>query len=158
MRLIVTEGTHLSALEPSSTYSARVRVAGDSLWYDPFVFVTKSGRYHKSGAAANVKNGYFFSLENWTASWVSYEVAPDQAVEIEVSKLDGTSMRSALVKPANRCEGRHCPRHTTGSSIVAAPMLYRRTSRPAALQVSASPQANSRAYPLAQRHRLPCRR
>jgi len=100
--LKVTEGTHLSALEPSSTYSARVRLAGDSLWFDPFVFVTKSGRYHKSGAAANVKNGYFFSLENWTASWVSYEVAPDQAVEIEVSKLDGTSMRSAVVKPPNR--------------------------------------------------------
>ena len=104
MRLIVTEGTHLSELESSSIYSARVRLAGDSLWQDPFVFVTKSQPW-ANNRAADVKNGYFVSLENWTASWVSYEVAPDQAVEIEISKLDGTSMRSAMVKPANRCEG-----------------------------------------------------
>ena len=104
MRLIVTEGTHLSELESSSIYSARVRLAGDSLWHDPFVFVTQSQPFHNN-RVGDVKNGYFVSLENWTASWVSYEVAPDQAVEIEISKLDGTSMRSAMVKPANRCEG-----------------------------------------------------
>jgi len=36
------------------------------------------------------------------SSWVSYEVTPDQAVEIEISKLDGASVISAVVHPANR--------------------------------------------------------
>ena len=99
--LLVTQGTHLSELEPSSTFSARVHLPGCGIWQEAFVFVTKSNARHKD-RDTDTCNGYFDSLENWTASWISYEVAPDQAVEIEISKLDGTDMTSAEVLPANR--------------------------------------------------------
>ena len=41
-------------------------------------------------------NGYFRSLTNWSASWVSFEVAHDAEVEIEITRLSGDIIHPIL--------------------------------------------------------------
>jgi len=47
-------------------------------------------------------NGYFPGLQTWTASWVSFEVAEGEPIELEVTKLDGGAIVKAVVHPAAR--------------------------------------------------------
>ena len=63
-RLIVTDGTSLAALTPSTIFSARVRSVGGT-WQDTFVFMTQSAAAIQH-ADQDMCNGYFPGLTNWT--------------------------------------------------------------------------------------------
>ena len=81
-------------------------------------------------AEGDICNGYFQGLDNWTASWVSYEVAEGETIEVraalraaalvitaraptsdilliscsqvEVTKLDGPALTTAVVVPSHK--------------------------------------------------------
>jgi hypothetical protein len=83
--LLVT--TTIPDLTPSTKFACRVRVQETTAWVSAFVFESESGtkqRYEGSNAR---ENGYFESLQGWTNNWVAFEVDPNTAVEIEITKL-----------------------------------------------------------------------
>tara|TARA_B110001452_G_scaffold266943_1_gene275151 strand:+ start:118 stop:2112 length:1995 start_codon:yes stop_codon:yes gene_type:complete len=91
----------VTGLEPSPKFACRVRESGTAAWSDAFVFSSVS--YTRDTLDSGYNNGYFEYLVNWTANWVSFEVAESASVEIEVEKLhdDGT-ISLAIPRPAHR--------------------------------------------------------
>lgn len=86
-------------------FSCRMRLSGGS-WQPSFVYMSTSLAQVNGGPPtylAGFTNGYFPSLEDWTSSWVSFEVGASALVELEVTKLFGDGVISlAAIHPADR--------------------------------------------------------
>ena len=93
--------SNVTGLEPSPKFACRVRESGTATWSDAFVFssVSHPSANHDGGDP----NGYFEYIGNWTANWVSFEVAESVSFEVEVEKLyDGGTISLAIPRPAHR--------------------------------------------------------
>ena len=82
---------------PSDKYMCRVRQVGTDEWKDAFVLQTISKPEEKDANGANL-TGYKNNLLNWTASWIAFEFS-GTAVEVEISRVDGTAINKAMVRP-----------------------------------------------------------
>lgn len=82
---------------PSDKYVCRVRQVGTEEWKDAFVLQTISKPEVKDADGAN-GTGYKSILLNWTASWIAFEFS-GTAVEVEISKFDGSAIKKAMVRP-----------------------------------------------------------
>lgn len=82
---------------PSNKYSCRVRQVGSNVWQNAFVLQTIS-KPRINNPDGSVQNGYTTLLTNWTASWIAFEFS-GTAVEVEISKVDGTAITKAMVRP-----------------------------------------------------------
>lgn len=82
--------------DSSVHYSCKVRIKNSNSWQKSFVLEIKS---KKSVDSQNYNNGYISELENWTASWSSFEFANGELVEVEISKTDGKPIKKAMVRP-----------------------------------------------------------
>ena len=90
-------------LEPSPFYSFRVRKAQDGLnhansqWKEPFAMVTECTR------EKNCQNGQsklgFENLDNWSNTYINFEMMEDNIIEIEITKLWGDPLVKAVVHP-----------------------------------------------------------
>ena len=76
----------------SSHFTASVRTAGGG-WSPAYVLQTTSRNASGAGGC-----GYFGHLNNWTASWLSFELAPSTDVEVLVQRTSAAITR-AIVKP-----------------------------------------------------------
>jgi hypothetical protein len=82
---------------PSDKYMCRVRQVNTDEWKDAFVLQTISKPEVKDANSANL-SGYKNNLLNWTASWIAFEFL-GTAVEVEISKFDGSAIKKAMVRP-----------------------------------------------------------
>lgn len=82
---------------PSDKYLCRVKQVGTEEWKDAFVLQTISKPEVKDANGANL-TGYKNNLLNWTASWIAFEFS-GTAVEVEISKFDGSAIKKAMVRP-----------------------------------------------------------
>ena len=90
-------------LEPSPFYSFRVRKAQDGLnhansqWKEPFAMLTECTR------EKNCQNGQnklgFENLDNWSNTYINFEMMEDNIVEIEITKTWGDPLVKAVVHP-----------------------------------------------------------
>ena len=84
----------------------KVCVPRARVWYGHLVgrtFVFSSVSHPSANHAGGDPNGYFEYNANWTASWVSFEVAESVSFEVEVEKLyDGGAISLAIPRPAHR--------------------------------------------------------
>jgi hypothetical protein len=85
---------------PSEHYKCRVRLANSSTWQDAFVLQVKS-KTSVSGPG-DYTNGYIESLNDWTASWISFEFASGNEAEVEISRFDNTPIRKAMARPVGK--------------------------------------------------------
>jgi hypothetical protein len=83
-------------LAPSEQYRFRVRPEGTEAWLSPFAFITRS---KETPTAEMVETRYFSHLNNWSNTYINFEMAPDTPVEIEIARVDGTPIESAVVRP-----------------------------------------------------------
>jgi len=92
-------------LVPSTMFSCRIRLMSEA-WQSSFVYMSTSIPQFNGGPPAYLpghSNGYFPSLEGWTSSWISFEVAIGAVVELEITKeFDDHVIWSATVQPAER--------------------------------------------------------
>ena len=87
-------------LTPSDKYSFKVRTEDSQNWLDPFAFVTTCQQGGET-------NRYYRHLEDWSNTYINFEMSNNIPVEIEISKVDGSSISTAVVHPAqkvNSCE------------------------------------------------------
>lgn len=82
---------------PSEHYQCRVRLKNSATWESAFVLqttakpnVTGPNDYH---------NGYVANVEGWTASWIAFEFAAGNEVEVEIARVNGKPIRKAMVRP-----------------------------------------------------------
>lgn len=75
---------------PSDKYQCRVRPVCSNSWQNAFVLQTIS--------QASNNNAYVSHLTNWSASWIAFEFEGMEVV-VEISKVDGTPIQSAMVRP-----------------------------------------------------------
>ncbi len=81
---------------PSTKYSCRVRQVCSNEWDTSFVLQTTSKPEIDSNGQN--MNGYVSHLEDWSASWIAFEFS-GTAVEVEISKVDGSPIIKAMVRP-----------------------------------------------------------
>lgn len=82
-------------LEESAHYRVRVRLAKpDELWQRAFVVETACKKMEKETDA------YFDTLAGWTHGYVNFEMSA--SVEVEISRTNGTAIRSAVVHPRRK--------------------------------------------------------
>ena len=76
-------------LEPSPYYKFRIRDGPDedSDWMEPFAFLTE---------CTLEKYCNYFNLENWTNTYINFEMSENSLVEIEITKL--FEIEQAIVK------------------------------------------------------------
>lgn len=87
-------------LPPSEQYSFKVRTVGSTNWLDSFAFIT---RCQQGGST----NHYFEHLEDWSQTYINFEMSNAVPVEIEISKVGGAPITNAVVHPqrkASSCE------------------------------------------------------
>ena len=92
-------------LEPSEHYSFKVRTQGSDKWIDVFAFVTAC----KSGGVTNgvTANAYYWRLDEWSNTYINFEMASHHSVEIEISKVNGEPITHAVARPShsvNQCK------------------------------------------------------
>ncbi len=92
-------------LESSEHYSFKIRKQGSDDWIDMFAFVTTC----KSGGVTNgvTADAYYWRLGKWSNTYVNFEISKNTPVEIEITKLDGQSITSAVARPnhlVNECK------------------------------------------------------
>ena len=104
-----SEGVHVyppvPGLEPSPHYSFKVRIQGSNKWIDAFAFVTTC----KSDGVTNgvTANAYYWRLDKWSNTYINFEMASHNRVEIEISKVNGEPITRAVARPShsvNRCK------------------------------------------------------
>ena len=84
-------------LTPSDHYSFKVRKEGSDSWLAPFAFLTEC----KQGGETNA---YYRHLEDWSNSYINFEMSNGIPVEIEISKMDGTPITTAVAHPSNNVD------------------------------------------------------
>ena len=90
------------SLDPSPFYDIQVRELGSSSWLSPFTFLTECTG-HKFCNTTRA----FDLLENWSNSYVNFEMLDNVSVEIRIRKLFGEPVTKAVVRPessAVRCD------------------------------------------------------
>ena len=89
-------------LESSKHYSFKIRSQGSSEWKKMFAFVTSC----KSGGITNgvTANAYYWRLDKWSNTYVNFEMLENTPIEIEISKLDGQPITSAVARPSHCVE------------------------------------------------------
>ena len=98
----VREGLHIyppvPGLEPSPHYSFKIRTQGSNKWTDAFAFVTAC----KSGGVTNgtTANAYYWRLDKWSNTYINFEISNNHPVEIEISKVSGDPIISAVARPS----------------------------------------------------------
>ncbi len=80
---------------PSEFYSFRVRVVGESTWQTPFAFIT---RCKDIGGTTR----YYEHLANWSNTYINFEMDGSSPIEIEISKVGGAAIKSAVAHPAHK--------------------------------------------------------
>lgn len=86
-------------LAPSSHYTMRVRVAGrDKPWQPAFAWVTSC----KSGEKKEDLESYFKHLAGWSNTYINFEM--NGAVEVEIARVDGKPIRSAVAHPRRHAQ------------------------------------------------------
>lgn len=81
----------------SSHYKCRVRLKNSTTWENAFVLQTTS---KQSVTGPNdYSNGYVSQTNGWTASWIAFEFAANNEVEVEISKVNGKPIKKAMVRP-----------------------------------------------------------
>tara|TARA_B100000925_G_scaffold207926_1_gene158226 strand:- start:1114 stop:2946 length:1833 start_codon:yes stop_codon:yes gene_type:complete len=86
--------TDIPGRAQSDHYQCRVREVGTSDWQSAFVLQTNN-------KPETYDNGYKDDLYGWTASWINFEFE-NTSVEVEISKVDGTPITSAKVRPTSK--------------------------------------------------------
>ncbi len=81
-------------LAPSEHYTFKVRTVGSSTWLDPFAFITTC----KQGGETNT---YYKWLTDWSNSYINFEMSNSVPVEVEISKVDGAPILTAVVHPSH---------------------------------------------------------
>tara|TARA_A100001015_G_scaffold118293_1_gene131188 strand:- start:1715 stop:4777 length:3063 start_codon:yes stop_codon:yes gene_type:complete len=93
------EGLHVYSavpgLAPSEHYQFRVRTVGSSTWLDAFAFITRC-------KAGGENSAYYEHLEDWSNSYINFEMLDGVPVEIEITKVDGSPIETATAHPAHR--------------------------------------------------------
>lgn len=82
---------------PSEHYQCRVRLKNSATWENAFVMQTTS-KPNVTGAN-DYHNGYVENVEGWTASWIAFEFAAGNEVEVEISRVNGKPIRKAMARP-----------------------------------------------------------
>ena len=94
--------SEVPGLESSEHYSLSVKTMADNdEWQKAFAFITRC----KVGVEG--KNKYFRPLSGWTNTYINFEM--QQAVVVEISKVNGEPIRSAVAHPRRKvsvCEVR----------------------------------------------------
>ena len=85
-------------LAPSPFYSLRVRLASDEVWSSAFTLVTQCTTDTLCDQSPGA--GIWQHLANWSNSYVNFEMEDMTKVEIEITKLWGEPITSAVVHPA----------------------------------------------------------
>jgi hypothetical protein len=73
-------------LAASEFYSFRVRQIGSSEWLTPFAWITRC-----VDEATADSTHYFSHLADWSNTYVNFEMADGVQVEVEITKLDGST-------------------------------------------------------------------
>ncbi len=85
-------------LAPSEHYSVRVRLSRtNDPWLSAFAWQTTCKSVPKDSDA------YFDTLAGWTHTYVNFESSAP--VDVEISRLDGQPIRSAVVHPRRKASG-----------------------------------------------------
>ena len=91
-------------LSHSPHYRLEVREEGETDWLRPATLLTEC-----SGETLCNTTGMFDHLQNWTNSYVNFEMSEGVRVEVKISKLGGEQVTKAVVHPrsaAASCEVR----------------------------------------------------
>ncbi len=75
----------------SDQYAIRVRTAGTDTWNDTFAQITRA-------KVASDQDAYWDILDSWSNTYVNFETS--DAVDVEVSRVDGTPISKAAAHPA----------------------------------------------------------
>jgi hypothetical protein len=111
--LFLTEIAHAQQLktfpaipgrDSSTHYSCRVRLKNAPTWQKAFVLQTTSktsvtGPTRPDPTKESYTNGYVEEVNGWTASWIAFEFAAGNEVEVEISRKNGKPIRKAMVRP-----------------------------------------------------------
>ena len=90
-------------LDPSPFYSFRVRKVqtgqnhADTQWMDTFAMVTECTK-EKNCQNGQMKLG-FENFDNWSNTYINFEMMEDNIVEIEITKTWGDPLVKAVVHP-----------------------------------------------------------
>lgn len=85
-------------LTPSDQYVLRVRaVEGNGSWRKAFPFVTRCKEGEKG------KDNYFSHLSGWSNTYINFEMR--RPVEVEIARVDGRPIRTAVVRPRRKVDG-----------------------------------------------------
>lgn len=94
------EGVHVydpvPGLPASEFYSFRVRAVGSTTWLSPFAFVT---RCLPSTPENDASRYYSQWIGGWSNTYINLEMNPSTPVEIEISKVGGDAILSAVAHP-----------------------------------------------------------
>ncbi|TAE29394.1 MAG: HYR domain-containing protein [Cytophagales bacterium] len=81
----------------SEHYTCRVRLKNSATWENAFVLQT-TAKQNVTGPN-DYHNGYVENVEGWTASWIAFEFAAGNEVEVEISRVNGKPIRKAMARP-----------------------------------------------------------
>lgn len=71
-------------------YKCRVRLKNSATWENAFVMQT---------TAKKAGSGYVAAVQDWTASWIAFEFAAGNEIEVEISKVNGKPINKAMLRP-----------------------------------------------------------
>ena len=88
-------------LSPSTYYSFRVKEVSETKWLQTFALVTECTYQTMCNNNQISGNGIFNHLENWTNTYINFEMMEGTPVEIEITKLwgDEQTIEKAVVHP-----------------------------------------------------------
>ena len=90
-------------LSPSAYYSFRIKEVSETEWLETFAMVTECTYQTMCNNNQISGNGIFDHLENWTNTYINFEMMEGAPVEIEITKLwgDDQTIEKAVVHPEN---------------------------------------------------------
>ena len=88
-------------LDPSPYYSFRVKEESETEWQETFAMLTECNYQTMCNNNQMSGNGIFTHLENWTNTYINFEMMEDTPVAIEITKLwgDEQAIEKAVVHP-----------------------------------------------------------
>jgi hypothetical protein len=100
--IVVNVYPQVPGLDPSPHYSFRVHEVGSDEWMTPFAWITRC-----VDEATADSTHYFSHLADWSNTYANFEMADNAQVEVEITKLDGSTgtpvdIQSAVAHPRRK--------------------------------------------------------
>ena len=110
-------------LAPSPFYSLRLRLAGKAEWSSVFPLVTECSTSTLCDQSPGA--GIWRHLANWSNTYINFEMADSgENVEIEITKLWGEPLSSAVVHPATSATSCHVSEEGRAIVTINRPSLF----------------------------------